>query len=147
MLKLFFQIDRKRYVIDSRFVREVIPHVLPSPIASLPDYITGILNYRGKMIPILDLCYLITKKYAKERMSTRIIVVEDPNLTVSLFGFVAEHVTNVLEKKGEDFTDHGFTLKKMSFISRVFEDADGVIYELDIFELSRHLGDVVLKQV
>ena len=52
---LTFRIDREEYAIDIRQVREIREHQAPTRIVDAPPFMTGVINLRGTIVPILDL--------------------------------------------------------------------------------------------
>lgn len=67
------------FAIDARMVVEVLPMVPVKAVPRLPDYVLGMLTYRGEMIPVVDLARRLAGGFAARRLSTRMIVVQfDP---------------------------------------------------------------------
>ena len=62
-------------------------------IPEVPDYICGLINLRGKVIPIVDLRKRFGLSVAENTEQTRIIVV---NSAQSTFGIVVDAVSEVL---------------------------------------------------
>ncbi len=52
---LTFSLDKEEYGIGILKVREIIGYVPITPIPRTPDYVKGILNLRGQVIPVIDL--------------------------------------------------------------------------------------------
>ena len=76
MQLLTFTIGAEDYAIESRRVVEVLPFVAARPIPRTPDFIRGIFTHRGRLIPLVDLGWLLIDKPLRETLSTRVIVVE-----------------------------------------------------------------------
>ena len=76
MQLLTFTIGAEDYAIESRRVVEVLPFVAARPIPRTPDAIRGIFTHRGRLIPLVDLGWLLIDKPLRETLSTRVIVVE-----------------------------------------------------------------------
>ncbi len=95
MLLLLFQIRENHFALDATQVVEVAPLLNFKPIPHAPDYVAGKINYRGKAVPVIDLCFLRAGVAAAERLSTRIILINYPGegRKENLLGLVAEHVT------------------------------------------------------
>lgn len=43
------------YGIPYNYVKEVIRHIKPAPLPRAPGYISGVVNWRGMLIPVIDL--------------------------------------------------------------------------------------------
>jgi chemotaxis-related protein WspB len=76
MQLLTFTIEAEDYAIESRRVVEVVPCVAARPIPRTPDFIRGIFTHRGRLIPLVDLAWLLIDTPLRETLSTRVIVVE-----------------------------------------------------------------------
>jgi chemotaxis-related protein WspB len=76
MQLLTFTIGAEDYAIESRRVVEVVPFVAARPIPRTPDFIRGIFTHRGRLIPLVDLGWLLIDRPLRETLSTRVIVVE-----------------------------------------------------------------------
>lgn len=75
MLMLFLQLENDRYALKSKQVIEVTPLVELKKLPHVPNYVSGVFNYRGKIVPVLDLCQLIQGRPCHTHLSTRIILV------------------------------------------------------------------------
>jgi purine-binding chemotaxis protein CheW len=52
---LEFRLARERYAIETRFVQEVYPLREFTPLPCTPPFIRGVVNVRGRIVPVLDL--------------------------------------------------------------------------------------------
>lgn len=52
---LVFELGGSEYAIDVGCVREIISDAVPSPVPGAPDYLMGVINLRGKILPMVDL--------------------------------------------------------------------------------------------
>ena len=75
MLMLLFYIGDDRYALAARQVVEVISLVELKKLARSPKYLAGLLNYRGKIIPVIDINQLLSGNSYQPYLSTRIIIV------------------------------------------------------------------------
>lgn len=99
MMLLLFSINGERYGIDASQVIEVLPLLNIKPVHQTPEYVAGVVSYRGRLIPVLDISLLYTDQAAPERLSTRIILVqqETSNNKEHILGILAEQVTDTLK--------------------------------------------------
>lgn len=51
---LEFSLAQERYALETRFVREVCPLKHLTPLPSTPAFVAGIVNVRGRIIPVLN---------------------------------------------------------------------------------------------
>jgi purine-binding chemotaxis protein CheW len=90
---LAFRLASERYAIETRHVVEVHPLRDLTPLPGTPDFVRGIVNLRGRILPVFDL-----KKFfalPEEGMTDlhRIIVVRGHDLEL---GLLADMVVNVI---------------------------------------------------
>jgi purine-binding chemotaxis protein CheW len=88
-----FSIGEEEFGVDILKVQEIIRTMEITKVPRAQDFVEGVINLRGKVIPIIDLRRrfgLASKAYDKH---TRIIVIEISNMIV---GFVVDSVSEVL---------------------------------------------------
>lgn len=91
-----FNIGDEEFGVDILKVQEINRMVQVTRVPNAPEYVEGVINLRGKVIPIIDLrrrLHMKDKQYDKD---TRIIVVE---LEAKVIGFVVDSVNEVLRIK------------------------------------------------
>ncbi|MGE5632586.1 MAG: chemotaxis protein CheW [Caulobacteraceae bacterium] len=93
MQLVIFKLSNQDYGIDIFNVNEIVPYSMPTKIPNSPEYIEGILNLRGKVIPVISLKkkFNMADNNADDR--TRIIVA---NTGGSTAGFVVDEASEVL---------------------------------------------------
>lgn len=88
-----FRIGDEEFGVDIIKVQEIIRMAEITRVPNTPHYVIGVINLRGKVIPIIDMrrrLGLTETPYTKE---TRIVVVEEENKIV---GFIVDSVSEVL---------------------------------------------------
>ena len=50
---LTFGVDGEEYAIGILQVREIIGHRTPTIVPMAPDYVTGVINLRGSVVPVV----------------------------------------------------------------------------------------------
>jgi chemotaxis-related protein WspB len=77
MLLVTFTAGANRYAINVARVVEIVPRVELRPIPYAPAFLAGLLGYRGHIVPVIDLGLLLDMAACRDRLSTRIILVND----------------------------------------------------------------------
>ena len=87
------------YAIDVCSVREVLDHEHVTKVPRTLDYMKGVLNIRGTVIPVIDLRLLFNVEPSTDEEDTSIIVSElhCDDGTDMMFGVVADYVENVIQ--------------------------------------------------
>lgn len=137
MLLLLFTLDNHRYGLEARQVIEVVPLAELKPLPRAPDYVAGVLNYRGVPVPVLDLTQMNQSYPSRACMSTRIILVSYGAQTgqARLLGLMAERVTETALKDPDDFTPTGITTPEAAYLGPVANIAQGLLQLVRIEEL------------
>jgi purine-binding chemotaxis protein CheW len=90
-----FELDSEEYAVPILMATEVVPTPAITPVPNAPDYILGLVNLRGKVLPVLDL----EKKFQLQREAAaahrHIMIAESEQKT--LFGILVDQVTEVLK--------------------------------------------------
>ena len=103
---LTFALDKEEYAVPVLRVREIIKIMDITSVPQLPPYVKGVINLRGRVVPVVDLRLkfgLPGKDYSER---TCIIVVE---VTVRsravMMGVVVDSVSDVLNIQGDDLAE------------------------------------------
>lgn len=96
---LTFSICTESFGVDIKYVTEIIGIQPITVVPEVPNYVKGIINLRGKIIPVIDIRLKFKKEAAVYDDRTCIIVVNVEEITA---GFIVDHVTEVITITGED---------------------------------------------
>ncbi len=99
---LTFVLGKEEYGIEILKVREIIGLMEITTVPQTPDYMKGVINLRGKVIPIIDLRSKFSMAEVEHTQETCIIVVE---VGSSQVGIIVDSVSEVTDIKGEDIED------------------------------------------
>lgn len=88
-----FSLGDEEYGVDILKVQEINRMVSISRIPKAPDYIEGIINLRGKVIPIINLRVRFGLEKKNNNKQTRIVVVD---IKGKILGIVVDAVSEVL---------------------------------------------------
>jgi chemotaxis-related protein WspB len=134
MLYLLFHLDRDRYLLDVREVAEVLPLIGIMQIPQAPPTVAGIFNYRGTLVPAIDLAQVLIGRPARQRLHTRIIVAQttDDSGAPQLLGLIAEKVTETLRRESTDFSATHVTVPHLDAVAR---DEEGLAHRIGVSRL------------
>jgi len=99
---LTFKLGEEVFAIDVAKVREVLDFTTITKVPRTPDFMSGVINLRGNVVPVVDLrlCFEMTK--TEKTVNTCIVVVEvllDGEATV--IGALADSVEEVIDLEPE----------------------------------------------
>jgi len=88
-----FTVAEEEFGVDILTVQEIIRPVEITRVPHAPDFVEGVINLRGRILPIIDLRTRLGFPERDQDEDTRILVVELADQTV---GFVTDSVREVL---------------------------------------------------
>lgn len=148
---LTFRMATEEYGLEILKVREIIGLTDITAVPRTPHYVRGVINLRGKVIPVIDLRAKFCMDSAEQTEETCIIVVEiSGQKKDALMGLLVDAVSEVLdiqEDQIEDTPDLGSGINtrfilgigKVKSEIKILLDIDSVLAE-DDFNMIRHLS-------
>jgi purine-binding chemotaxis protein CheW len=103
---LTFSMGQENYGIGIRKVKEIIGMISITSVPQTPAFFKGVINLRGKVIPVVDLRVRFGMEQVEYTERTCIVVVEVPGKAATqLMGVVVDSVSEVVNIKGEDIEE------------------------------------------
>jgi purine-binding chemotaxis protein CheW len=100
---LTFKLALEEYGLEILKVQEIIQMQSITRVPRTPDYVRGVINLRGKVIPVVDLRKKFLLDVCTDTEKTCIIVVQiSTQETVVVMGIIIDEVKEVLDIKAED---------------------------------------------
>ena len=152
LLLLLFSAGGPLYAMESKDVVEVIPRVSLRPAVNLPSHVAGLFNYRGVVVPVIDLCLLIQNRPSGENLSSRIIMVRslDGSGRDLFIGLLAEGVTDTISRPLSAFHETGLNAGSKAYLGGLTLDERGMVQILHLqvlLEQINPLHDLMPKQL
>lgn len=95
---LTFSISKESYGIEIRYVTEIIGIQAITEMPELPEYVKGIINLRGKIIPVMDVRLRFKKDPKEYNDRTCVIVIDIGNLSIGLIVDTVSEVITIPEE-------------------------------------------------
>ena len=96
---LIFSVGKEDYGIEIRFVTEIIGIQDITEVPELPNYVKGIINLRGKIIPVMDVRLRFKREPKEYNDRTCIIIIDIKDISV---GLIVDKVCEVLTIEEEN---------------------------------------------
>ncbi|APC40262.1 chemotaxis protein CheW [Clostridium estertheticum] len=96
---LTFSVGKESYGIEIKFVTEIIGIQEITEVPELPDYVKGIINLRGKIIPVIDVRLRFRKEPKDYNDRTCIVVI---NIKETVVGLIVDNVAEVINIDDSD---------------------------------------------
>ncbi len=134
MHALFFNIGDQRYAIDAHSVAEVLPCVDLTPVPKSPDFIAGLMNYRGEVVPVVELGVMLTGRPCRNLYSTRLILLLYPTDSGALrrLGIIAESVLSSGDVDAADFVPSGVQTPEAPCLGKVSPESRLMVRLLEV---------------
>ena len=146
---LTFTLAQEEYGIGILKIKEIIGMMPITTVPQTPEFVKGVINLRGKVIPVIDLRLRFGMEEIDYTERTCIIVVEIEGQTGTvLIGVVVDSVSEVLNIKGEVIedapafgaglnTEYILGMAKIEGGVKVLLDIDHVLREDEISSLEK----------
>ena len=148
MILIQLQIADRLYAIDVVAVDTVIPALPVREIPHAPPAVVGVFEYRGVIVPVVDLCKLIENKPAVKALSSRFIIVnltdavKNATKTPYLLALLGEKVTSTISVADDTLKDTGVHSDDVPYLGPVFRNSAGQL--IQCFTVDRILSEEVL---
>lgn len=142
---LTFFLGAEEYGIAILKVREIIGIVPVTPVPGTPAFMQGVINLRGKIIPVIDLRAKFGMPTQAATRETCIIVVRRLDLELGIVVDAVSEVRNVSASETDQMLDLGGEISAEYFLGiskadgkvRLLLDIDRILSTEDVLELSR----------
>ena len=95
---LTFKLDEEVFAIDVAQVREVLDLTPITKVPRSPEFMRGVINVRGSVVPVVDLRLKFGMSETETTLDTRIVVMEvSLDSEITILGAIADSVHEVLE--------------------------------------------------
>ena len=144
---LTFTLAQEEYGVGILKIKEIIGMLPITTVPQTPEFVKGVINLRGKVIPVVDLRVRFDMEAMDYTERTCIIVVEvEGTVNTILMGVVVDSVSEVLNIKNEEIEDppsfgtkldldYILGMAKMEGGVKILLDIDKVLREDEIAEL------------
>jgi len=130
---LIFSVGDDVYGMEIRFITEIIGIQPITELPEMPEYIKGITNLRGKIIPVMDARIRLKKEVSEYNDRTCIIVLDMDDISL---GLIVDSVSEVLNLRNEDIEPlPNMNKYACRFIKGIGKTGDGVKLLIDCKKL------------
>ena len=136
MLCLVLQLAGDRYAIDVREVEEVLPFLNMKDLPGAPPGVSGLIDYYGRPVPVLDLSAIATGVPTAVRVSTRIAIVryQPDGDAPHLLGLLVPRA-DMLRCERSAFAPAPVASPGATYLGDVLTDRSGIVQLVDVATL------------
>jgi len=128
---LTFILGKEIYGFEILKVREIIGLMDITTVPQTPEYMKGVINLRGKVIPVIDLRLKFSMQEEEHTQETCVIVVEVENTSIGIIVDSVSEVSDISASSIEEAPSFGQGIDT-SFIMGLGKVKDKIIILLDI---------------
>jgi purine-binding chemotaxis protein CheW len=99
---LVFTLGTERYAVELRDLVEVLPFKGCTPVPSAPEELTGVINIRGEILPVLDLSRVLTLPKVENRAGGWLLLLRRRERAV---GFRVDQVEKIRRLRSDELAD------------------------------------------
>jgi purine-binding chemotaxis protein CheW len=138
-----FRIGRETFGLPISIVREIVRVPEITSVPNAPNYIEGVINLRGRIIPVVDLRKRFGDRFPESNKKNRIVVVEVGRRSI---GLIVQSASEVLRIPPADIEppDKVFQESEVDYITGVGKLKGRLVILLD---LERILQNVELRGI
>ncbi len=129
-LFLSFRLDAERYVLDVRDIVKVLALRQIKTIPRAPDWVAGLLSYRGAPVPVIDLRHLALDTPSRMQASTRLVLVHyrrPGQDTPHTLGLILENVMQTAYYDTSAFVHGGLDAAEARYLGPVMQQPGGMV--------------------
>lgn len=129
---LVITLDGRRYALPLPVVERVVRAVAITPLPNAPDIVLGVVNIRGRVIPVINMCRRFHLPEREIALTDQLVVAHTARRPVAL---VADAVLDVIACPAQNLIAAGEVLPNIEYVEGVVKLEDGLIliHDLDSF--------------
>ncbi len=142
---VIFRLAKEEYGLPITKVQEINRLVPITKLPQTPSFMEGIINLRGRIIPVIDLRKRFQVAAAEQNDDNRIIIVEVSGQTI---GIIVDAVTEVVRLPGSSVEPPPPTfILDAQYIHGVGKLDERLLIMLDIDKILTSQEEIMLKQI
>lgn len=151
MIFLVFEMDGNPFALAADRIHRIIPFVSTRKLPRAPEAVTGLLEYRGASVPVLDLSVLMGFGMSPANLSTRTILAHyrDPKSSKprGLLGLVAPAAIEIIKISPSALTSKGIDIRDAPYLGAIASTEGQFIQTLDLDRMDQILPEELKKSL
>jgi len=124
-----FTLDERYYALDLSVVERTERMVDVTPLPQAPDIVAGIIDVRGKIIPVLNIRKRFRLPERPPALSDQLLIARTERRTIA---FAVDTVCGVVEHSEQEIIEPASVLPGIEYVKGVVKFADGMIFIHDL---------------
>lgn len=141
---LSFFLGKEEYAIEILKVQEIIGLMPITPVPKMPEYIRGVLNLRGKIVPVMNLRSRFELPEVEDTDETCIIVVQHDDYHIGVIVDKVSEVADIETHQIEEVPTVGGS-QRNKFLSGIGKVDNSVKMMMDVYKVLFEVPENVLE--
>ncbi|MGB3726564.1 MAG: chemotaxis protein CheV [Glaciecola sp.] len=134
--------SRHTFALNVFKVREVITVPKMNQMPGSHQHLKGVINYRGKSIPVIDLRCAIQMNPMREEYDDANVIITEYNRSVQ--GFLIGQIMNIINTSWSDIQPPPSTVGKNNYLTAITRvENDGITELVEIIDVEKVLSEIV----
>ncbi|MBN2258961.1 MAG: chemotaxis protein CheW [Clostridiales bacterium] len=132
-----FKVEEDYYALPVEMINQIIGIQSITSVPNQPNYLIGVINLRGMIIPIVDFRMRMNFDTKEYNDRTSIVITENGNVLV---GFIVDEVTEVLEIEDKKISKQSDkkNRKENALIDGFYKTEDFIVKILNYTQITQH---------
>lgn len=126
---VMFRLDEQRFALSLPTVERVVRIVEITSLPKAPDYIKGIIDFHGEIIPVVNVRMLFNLREREIELSDQLIITKTSMRKVALW---VDSISEVVERPEEEIIKSEKILLGIDYVEGVFKFKDGMVLLQDL---------------
>lgn len=137
MLLITFQAGDQTFGLDARNVIQVAPCPTCTPMPHAPAYVAGLVTWRGRTVPVIDISVLLQGTPARPLLSTRLLIIDylSPSGRSQPLGLLVEKAVETVVRDEKRSEPQKVTIPDAPYLDGTVEHNGRLVQELAVEEL------------
>lgn len=133
-LAVVFSLAEQQFALPVQWVEQVVRAVAVTPLPTAPPVVQGIIDFRGEVVPVMDMRLRLDLPPRPMALSDQIIIARTSGRHIA---FCVEAIVGVVEWDGTEFVATNTIVHGVEFFDGVVRNQEGMIlvYDPDAFFL------------
>lgn len=140
---LVFMLDDKTFALPLEPVERVVRAVEVTPLPETPDIVSGIINYKGTILPVINIRSRFHLPEREMQLNHQFIIIQTAKRPIAL---LTDTVTGNIETPAADVVPPSDIIEDVEFLQGVLKLEDGVMLIPDLDKILTVKEDRVLTK-
>ena len=127
-----FEVDGREFALPIEDIAEILQMVLITPVPEVPPWVAGVVNLRGRVIPIVDLRTRLGIQTRPPQLNTPILIAEQGTRKLGLIADAVRDVVTLDDAALEPASELGTGDGHEDAVTAVAQTGDRLIVVLDL---------------